>query len=274
LVSFCVVAIVVGGGGYGAVMGWWRDPLQALYTGIKLPLVILLTTLGNGLLNGMLAPLLGLNVTFRQSFTIVLMSFAVTAMVLGALSPVALFIVWNAPPLTAATKLLSPEYALLQLTLAVTAEMLVTSWPLANGRLLLPRMLSNAADAPYLGEAAILFNLTRLPAEGVSIKTGGSMPRFVLICLALQLGFGLVLPALVIQSLLRWRKDRASMVFYRPQTQFGIWIVLLAACTLCLLLGQTLIALLFLVCAQLFPRGRRKIAPLPDSGLKSTSRDY
>jgi hypothetical protein len=53
LVGFCVVAIVIGAGSYGAVMGCWRDPLQALYTGIKLPLVILLTTLGNGLLNGM-----------------------------------------------------------------------------------------------------------------------------------------------------------------------------------------------------------------------------
>ncbi len=101
LVAFCVVAIVAGAGSYGAVMGCWRDPLQALYTGIKLPLVILLTTLGNGLLNGMLAPLLGLNVTFRQSLAVVLMSFAVAAMVLGALSPVALFIVWNTPPLAA-----------------------------------------------------------------------------------------------------------------------------------------------------------------------------
>jgi hypothetical protein len=119
LVRFCVLAIVVGAGSYGAVMGCWRDALQAFYTGVKLPLVILLTTLGNGLLNGMLAPLLGLNVTFRQSLAVVLMSFAVTAIVLGALSPVALFIVWNTPPLESGTKLSSPEYALLQLTLAV-----------------------------------------------------------------------------------------------------------------------------------------------------------
>ena len=119
LVAFCVVAVVAGAGSYGAVMGCWRDPLQALYTGVKLPLVILLTTLGNGLLNGMLAPLLGLNVTFRQSLAAVLMSFAVTALVLGALSPVALFIVWNTPPLAAGTTESSPEYALLQLTLAV-----------------------------------------------------------------------------------------------------------------------------------------------------------
>ncbi|MBW8865410.1 MAG: hypothetical protein JF609_10930 [Verrucomicrobia bacterium] len=119
LVMFCVAAIVAGAGAYGAVMGCWRDPLQAVYTGIKLPLVMLLTTAGNGLLNGMLAPLLGLNITFRQSFAVVLMSFAITSIVLGALSPVALFIVWNTPPLAAGTQITSPEYAVMQLTLAV-----------------------------------------------------------------------------------------------------------------------------------------------------------
>ncbi len=119
LLAFCLMAIVVGAGSYGAVMGGWRDAWQALYTGIKLPLVILLTTAGNGLLNGMLAPLLGLNVTFRQSLAAVLVSFAMTAIVLGALSPVALFIVWNTPPLTVGTKITSPEYGFLQLTLAV-----------------------------------------------------------------------------------------------------------------------------------------------------------
>jgi len=100
-------------------MGCWRDPWQALYTGIKLPLVILLTTLGNGLLNGMLAPLLGLNLGFRQALVLVLFSFAIASLILGALSPVALFVVWNTPPLTAGTRLSSPEYGFLQLTLAV-----------------------------------------------------------------------------------------------------------------------------------------------------------
>ncbi|MSU57555.1 MAG: hypothetical protein EXS35_05150 [Pedosphaera sp.] len=119
LVGFCVAAVVVGAGLYGAAMGSWREPLQSLYTGIKLPLAILLTTLGNGLLNGMLAPLLGLNVTLRQSLGLVLFGFAVTAVILGALSPVALFLVWNTPPLNAATQLTSPEYGFLQLALAV-----------------------------------------------------------------------------------------------------------------------------------------------------------
>jgi len=114
----CVVAIVAGAGLFGGALGSWREPLQALYTGIKLPLVILLTTLGNGLLNAMLAPLLGLNVTLRQSLVVVLMSFAIASLILGALSPVALFVVWNTPPLTTATSRLSQEHGFLQLTLA------------------------------------------------------------------------------------------------------------------------------------------------------------
>jgi len=119
LIGFCVLAIIVGAGTYGAAMGTWSAPVQALYAGIKLPLVILLTTAGNGLLNGMLAPLLGLNASFRQSLLVVLMTFAIASLILGALSPVALFVVWNTPPLTAGTHETSPEYGFLQLTLAV-----------------------------------------------------------------------------------------------------------------------------------------------------------
>lgn len=117
LVTFCVLAIVLGAGIYGGVMGWWRSPLQALFTAIKLPLLILLTTLGNALLNAMLAPLLGLNLSGRQCLTVILMTFAIAAVMLGAFAPVAAFVVWNTPPLTAATTLASPEYGLMQLTL-------------------------------------------------------------------------------------------------------------------------------------------------------------
>jgi hypothetical protein len=92
-----VGVIVAGAGLYGAAVGYWRDPQQALYTAIKLPLIILLTTLGNGLLNGMLAPLLGLNLGFRQSLQAVLMSFTIAGTILGAFSPVVFFLIWNVP---------------------------------------------------------------------------------------------------------------------------------------------------------------------------------
>ena len=95
-----VAVIVVGAGLYGAAMGWWRAPEQALFVAIKFPLIILLTTLGNALLNAMLAPLLGLNVTVRQSLHAVLMSCTISAAILGAFAPLTAFMVWNAPPLT------------------------------------------------------------------------------------------------------------------------------------------------------------------------------
>src|SRR6185295_9463656 len=86
--------IIIGAGLYGAAMGWWRAPQQALYTAIKFPLIILLITLGNALLNAMLAPLLGLNIPFRQSFLAILMSFTIVAAILGSFAPIAAFMVW------------------------------------------------------------------------------------------------------------------------------------------------------------------------------------
>lgn len=109
-----LVIIFLGAGCYGAAMGGWRDPQQALFVAIKFPLIILLTTLGNALINGMLAPLLGLNIPFRQSFSAVVMGFAITSAILGAFSPLTAFMVWNAPPMTAQAVSL-PVYNLIKL---------------------------------------------------------------------------------------------------------------------------------------------------------------
>ena len=96
-----LAVIVVGAGLFGAAVGSWRAPLQSLYTALKLPLILLLTSLGNGLLNAMLAPLLGVNLSVRQSLLAVLMSFTIAAAILGAFSPLVYFLIWNTPPLMA-----------------------------------------------------------------------------------------------------------------------------------------------------------------------------
>jgi hypothetical protein len=114
--AWCVAVIFVGAGLYGAAMGWWRAPLQALFVAIKFPLIILLTTLGNALLNAMLAPLLGLNFSFRQSFLAILMSFTVAATILGSFSPLTAFLVWNAPPLSPDMQSSGGSYSFIQLT--------------------------------------------------------------------------------------------------------------------------------------------------------------
>ncbi len=96
-ILFQAVVIFVGAGLFGAAIGAWRAPLQSLYLAVKLPLILILTTLFNGLVNGMLAPLLGLNIGFRQSSQLVLSSFAIAATILAGFSPIMLFLVWNAP---------------------------------------------------------------------------------------------------------------------------------------------------------------------------------
>lgn len=114
-VLVCLGIIVLGMGLFGAAIGFWRAPLQALYTAIKFPLVILMIAAGNALLNSMLAPLLGLNLRFSQSFLAMLMSFTIAAAILGAFSPLILFLVWNTPPRGLAGE--SGAYALLLLAL-------------------------------------------------------------------------------------------------------------------------------------------------------------
>jgi hypothetical protein len=96
-VALYLAIIVVGAGCFGAATGCWRAPLQALFTAIKLPLAILLTTLGNALLNALLAPLFGLNLRFHQSLQAVLMSGTIACAILGAFSPLLCFMIWNTP---------------------------------------------------------------------------------------------------------------------------------------------------------------------------------
>src|SRR3989454_9153068 len=114
-----VAVIVAGAGLYGAAMGYWRSPVQAGYNVVKFPLVILATTVGNALINGMLAPLLGLNLGFRQSVMLVLMSFTIAAAILGSFAPIVFFIVWNTPPLGGQVDVPWAAYNFVQLTQVV-----------------------------------------------------------------------------------------------------------------------------------------------------------
>jgi len=110
--TFCL-AIAVGSSVYGATIGLWRAPLQSIFTAIKFPLLIFLTCIGNGAVNGMLAQLFGSGLSFRQTALAILMSFAIAAVILGALSPVTLFVLYNAPPLGSANAILGHSMMLL-----------------------------------------------------------------------------------------------------------------------------------------------------------------
>jgi hypothetical protein len=140
----CILTIVIGCGLYGVTLGIWRAPLQAGYAAAKFPLLILLTCAGNALLNGMLAQLLGSRLSFRQTSLAILMSFASAALVLGALSPVTLFVIYNAPPL-GSTRAVAGHSITLLLHVLLIAHAGVTG----NRRLfhLLERMSGSRATA-------------------------------------------------------------------------------------------------------------------------------
>ncbi len=143
--------IMLGAGLYGAAMGWWRAPEQALYTAIKLPMIILLTTLGNALLNAMLAPLLGLNLTFRQSLLAILMSSAMAAAILGSFSPIAAFVVWNAPTLVPDEQMASGAYGFVKL---LQVAVIAFAGVMANVKLW--RMLAQMGGDPAAATRVLL----------------------------------------------------------------------------------------------------------------------
>ena len=116
--TYCL-AIVLGSSVYGATIGLWRAPLQSAFTAIKFPLLIFLTCVGNGAVNGMLAQLFGSGLSFRQTVLAILMSFAIAAMILGVLSPITLFVLYNAPPLGSANAIVGHSMMLLTHVFAI-----------------------------------------------------------------------------------------------------------------------------------------------------------
>lgn len=131
--TLCLIVIVAGTALFGAAVGSWRDPQQAVYTAIKFPLIVLLTTLGTGLLNAMLAPLLGLNLSLRQSLLAVLLSFTIAAVILGGASPLIWFLVWNTPPLVPGARTTISAHSLL---LVSQTAVIAFAGIAANARLL------------------------------------------------------------------------------------------------------------------------------------------
>jgi hypothetical protein len=140
------LAVILGGAGlFGAAVGSWRDPLQALYTAVKLPLILLATSLGNGLLNAMLAPLLGVQLNLRQTLLAVLMSFTIAAAILGAFSPLIAFLIWNTPALVAGAQTNASAHSLV---LLCETTVIAFAGVAANVRLLqLLRELAGSAIA-------------------------------------------------------------------------------------------------------------------------------
>lgn len=93
---------------------------------------------------------------------------------------------------------------------ALTGEAILASLPLPGGTLVTPRLLSNVVDAPYTGEAALLFALTRTPPAGAAPATR-SLPATVWITIPLMLIVGIFVPARRIMRLARLHREERKL---------------------------------------------------------------
>jgi len=81
-----IITIILGAGLYGFTVGLWRGLEMAFFVAIKTPLLLFITLLTTGLLNGMLGLVLGTGIGFRQS-----------SIFLASLAPVTFFLALEAP---------------------------------------------------------------------------------------------------------------------------------------------------------------------------------
>lgn len=93
----CMV-IIAGTLAYGFVLGFWRCPLQGLYSGLKMPLLFFAVVLASTLLNAMLAQLFGAALSLRKVLALVLAGMAAASLILASLVPVGIYFTLQAPP--------------------------------------------------------------------------------------------------------------------------------------------------------------------------------
>jgi hypothetical protein len=136
---------------------------------------------------------------------------------------------------------------------ALSAEAIVGTWPLPNGTLLGPRFLSNMSDAPYLGEAAMLFAFTRMPvnAEGLIEQVNAPGLVYTGILVYIFLGF-----LVVLATIFRARRiHQSSSKHYIPTAnlQVSVWFILIITAVLVLTLLSVSFGLIILLTATLIP---------------------
>jgi hypothetical protein len=142
----------------------------------------------------------------------------------------------------------------------LAAEMLTTVGELPTGVLAIPRLLSNLSDAPMLGEAAILWQLSIQPERGFPVKTGGSIPSYVYIVLLCVFLFGVWR---ILEAIWTFREARhqSEPAVWSPALTVIAWTLLVLGAIAALSTSHGLIGIAALVFAVMLPMVKRKKTP-------------
>ena len=146
----------------------------------------------------------------------------------------------------------------------LAAEMIASVVELPNGVLALPRVLSDWNDAPLLGEAAILWQLTVQPERGFTVKTGGEIPTYVRVVLISLFVVGIWRIWAAIGNL--WQILRPSpgdpkRIILAPRFQSVAWSGLMLVVVGALVVGYYAIGIAVLAIGTLLPATKKKKPP-------------
>ena len=135
----------------------------------------------------------------------------------------------------------------------LASQVIPATWPLPGGGLLGTRLLSNPYHAPYLGETALLYFLTRTPAAGMPVRTGGTRPGFYYAWLVFFFLGGILV---IWSSASAWRKKRRNEALMRTpaaRVQGCVWMILAATSVALMLFHWPGPGLICLLATQFLP---------------------
>jgi len=110
----------------------------------------------------------------------------------------------------------------------LSAEALVASWPLPDGTLLMPRLLSNLSDAPYVGESALLFSLTRRPIINNGHSASG-LPFSVFLAFGIYAGLAIAGIGVGITRVVKLERGLRYKQIGVSKQKFIIWLILVSS---------------------------------------------
>ncbi len=135
----------------------------------------------------------------------------------------------------------------------LATEMLALHWELPGGMLALPRRMSDLSDAPLLGEAAILWQLSIQPQAGFTVVRGGAVPLLVYLVLGGMLGIGGWIVGTIVRRIVRLRRG-ARLRVWEPGFQLAVWGACLAAATGMMAAGYSRMGLAIFLLGSMLPR--------------------
>jgi hypothetical protein len=138
----------------------------------------------------------------------------------------------------------------------LSAEALVASWPLLDGTLFVPRMLSIFSDAPYIGEVILLFNFTRRPISKTTIQAGGETPLIIYLGIALYIATGILFIISGISAFRRSKKREKYADIYTSNWMLILQVIMCLLGVIFVIFVNPILGLLILLVAQLFPLWR------------------